>query len=519
MIERKIIPKAALISSCTFVSRVLGMVRDVFTTSAFGTSWQMDLFTIAFIFPNLLRKLLGEGALSAAFIPVLSREIADPEKDENRLLRATCTALAILLCGLVFLGWAAVAGVLLFAELSERQHLFCILLAIMLPYMALICMTALLGAALNARHRFFSPAIAPAVLNACWILAVWRFSPRFGVSALAWGVLVAGALQFALQLPFIRQCGWSLRPLWDLAHPGIKRIKELLLPALAGLGVIQINLVLDQVIAKFCVPGDGANSVLYFANRLIQFPLGVLGIALATAVFPSLARSAAEKKDQQLVRTANMAMRTTLFIALPCMAVTLALSVPIVRVIFERNQFTPEATARTARVLFYYAFGLWAFCGIHILARAFHALEDTRTPAKIAAAMVAFNLALNLTLVWFMREAGLALASVVSATGNVTILFLLLRKRLGSLEGRALMHSAWRCVIAAAAGGWAGWWIAAFMHRRLGISATGQAAALPQVIALAAAMGAALVVFAAVAWGLRLRELNEIAGAWQRRRS
>ena len=518
-VAREVIPKAAVVSSCTLASRALGLVRDVLTSSAFGTSWQMDLFIIVFMIPNLFRKLLGEGALSSAFIPVLSREIADPEKDESRLLRAVLTALAALLGGLVFAGWAVCAGFVLWADLSERGYLFFLLLAIMLPYMALICMTALLGAALNVRRHFFAPAIAPAALNICWIAAVWWFSPRFGVRALAWGVLAAGLLQFALQLPFIRRSGWGLRPLWDLAHPGLRRVMGLVIPVIVGLGVFQVNVVLDQVIAKFCVPGDGANSALYFGNRLIQFPLGVLGIALATAVFPLLARSAAEGKNELFVRTTNLALRAALFIALPCMAVALALSAPMVRVVFERNRFSPESTVRTARVLFYYAFGLWAFCGAHVLTRAFHALEDMRTPVKVATLMVGLNLALNLTLVWFMAEAGLALASAVSATGTLAALFILLRRRLGPLGGRALAGGLCRALVAAGAGGGAGWWMGALMRRGLGIDAGGPAAAMPQVIALAAAMVVALAVFGVVAWLLRARELNEFADALRRRRS
>ena len=333
------------------------------------------------------------------------------------------------------LGWLLCAGALLLADPSEKWRLFFALLGIMLPYMALICMTALLGAALNTSARFFAPAIAPALLNIIWIAAVWLFHERFGVYAMAWGVLVAGAAQLALQLPFLRRAGWSIRPLWDWAHPGLRRILRLMLPVVLGLGVIQVNVLLDQLIAKFCVPGSGANSALFYGNRLIQFPLGVLGLALATAVFPSLARRAASADHRGLVDTANMALRTALFIALPCAAVTLALAAPIVRVVYERGAFDAESTMRTARVLFYYGSGLWAFCGIHVLVRAFHAMEDMRTPVKVGAAMVGLNLALNLTLVWFMREAGLALSSSVTAAVNLLVLGWLLRRRLGRLGG------------------------------------------------------------------------------------
>ena len=489
---------------------MLGLVRDVLTTAVFGTSWAMDMFIIAFTVPNLLRKLFGEGTLNSAFIPVLSREIADPDKDERLLLRATLTALAALLGGLILIGWLVCAGALLLADLSEKGHLFCILLAILLPYMALICMTALLGAALNTRGRFLAPALAPALLNICWILAVWLFGGRFGVKALSWGVLVAGALQFAMQVPFIWRCGWQIRPLWDWTHPGLRRMVALILPVILGLGVIQLNVALDRIIAEFCVPGSGANSALFFGNRLIQFPLGVFGLALATAAFPTFARHVAAGDEKGLVQNVNMALRTALFIALPCVAVTLALNGPIVRLVYERGAFSPAATIRTARVLFYYGMGLWAFCIIHVLVRAFHALQDTRTPVKVAAAMVGLNLALNLALVWPMREAGLALSSSISAVGNVALLAILLRKRLGPLGGNAIFLSAAKCGLAAAAGGLSGYKAAALTGHAVGPLAG-------QIISLASGIAVSLLVFLAVGWLLRTRELQEFARALRRR--
>ena len=521
-VDHRFIPKALLVAACTLVSRVLGLARDVLTSAVFGASATMDMFIIAFTVPNLFRKLFGEGTLNSAFIPVLTQEIADPDRDERLLIRATLTALAALLGLLTLVGWAACAAVLLLAAhthlftLSPNGRLLCLLLAIMLPYMPLICMAALLGAALNTRDRFLAPALAPALLNLCWILAVWLFSGRFHVYALAWGVLVGGAVQFALQAPFIWRCQWQIRPLWDWAHPGLRRMVRLILPVIVGLGVIQINVALDRIIAEVCVPGSGANSVLFFGNRLMQFPLGVLGLALATAVFPAYARHAAAGDREGLADTINAAVRIALFIALPCMAVMLTLHLPIVSVVFQRRAFSPEAAARTARVLFYYGMGLWAFCGIHVLARAFHALQDTRTPVKAASAMVALNLVLNLILVWPMREAGLALSSSIAAAGNVVLLAVFLRKRTGPLGGRNILLSATKNAVAAALAGLAGYSATAATAGRLGLTGRFQGPLVHQIAALGIGLSAAGAVFLAATWLVRGRELREFVAAVRR---
>jgi putative peptidoglycan lipid II flippase len=518
-VDRRILPRAAIVSSCTLLSRVLGLARDVLTAGIFGTGAAWDMFVLAFTVPNLLRKLFGEGALNSAFIPVLSQEIADSEQDERLLFRATLTALASLLGVLTLAGWGICAATLLLDaqistfSLGENWRLFFILLAIMIPYMQFICMTALLGAALNTRKHFFAPAVAPALLNICWIATVLICGNRYGVQALAWGVLVGGACQFLLQIPFLIKQGWNLRPLWNLAHPGLRRMAALILPVVFGLGVIQLNVALDRLIAEFCVAGAGANSALFYGNRLLQFPLGVLGIALATAVFPSLAQHAADKEHASLVATANMSIRTACFIALPCTAVVMALSIPLVRVMFERGEFTTESTARTAAVLFYYGLGLAAFCVIHVLARTFHALQDTRTPVKIAMSMVGLNLALNLMLVWPMREAGLALASSISAVGNVALLFIHLRKRLGPMGGRRILLSCMRTGLAAAVAVPAGY----FAHKGL-TDALGSERFATQALTLAGGMAGAGVVFLIAAWVLRVSELRELADAFRRKR-
>ncbi len=507
--DRHILSRAKLVALCTLASRVLGLARDMFTGAVFGASAGLDMFVVAFTVPNLFRRLFGEGVLSAAFIPVFTDETINAERDETRLLRVVLTSLTLLLSGIVLAGWLGCAATLLFVELSENGRLFCILLAMLLPYLPLICMTALLGAALQTRHHFLAPALAPTLLNICWIAAVWLFGDRFGVQALAAAVVVAGGLQFALQVPFAWRCGLLLRPLWNLRHPGLRRIAQLTAAVLVGLGVTQLNVLADRIIAQVCIPGDGANSVLFFGNRLIQFPLGVFGLALATAVFPSYARYAAAGNRIGLTNTVNMALRTNAFIALPCTAVTIALSRPIVGLIFERGEFSAQSSARTAMVLFYYGLGLIGFCGIHLLVRAFYALKDMRTPVKVAAMMVGLNLALNLTLVWPLREAGLALSSSVTAILNAGVLYILLKRRLGPLGRRTIALSTLRGLLAAAVAGACAW----AAHDALNDVSLPIAPILKQIIDLAGALLAAGAVYLAMAALMGMRELRELRNA------
>jgi len=305
----------------------------------------------------------------------------------------------------------------------------------------------------------------------------------------------------------------GLKLIWDVAHEGLRRTLNLMLPVAVGIGVIQVNVMLDRLIAYFCVPGEGAVCVLNYGNRLMQFPLGVLGLALATAVFPSLVRQAHGENSRQMVGTVNMAVRTAMFMALPCMGVLIALRTPIVQVLLERGRFTGDATAHTARVLLYYGVGLWAFFGIHILTRAFYALEEPHAPVRVAMWMVGANLVLNLTLVWPMQEAGLALASSLSAAGNMVCLLWILRKRLGRLGIRSMMTSGIRILAASCVGGIAAGWVYPFAteHRIVNEVVSCQKTVVG--VALFLAMAAAGAAFAACAWLFRVRELGDFVRA------
>jgi len=517
--EHEFIPKIPVVGASTLVSRILGLVREIVNARLFGAGTALDLFLVAFTVPNLFRRLFGEGAMRDAFIPVFGRELADPQGDARRLFNVVMTSLAALLGAITLLGWIGCLVAFHSDALSDNGRLFCLLLAIMLPYLPLICLSALEGAALNAKGRFLIPALAPALLNICWIAGAWFYGERYGVNALAVSVVVAGMLQYAVQIPLLWRCRLQLRPVWDLAHTGLRRTVTLMIPVAVGSGVFQVNVMVDRLIAYVCVPAEGAVSVLHYGNRLMQLPLGVLGLALVTAVFPSFVRQAAKGNRSELVHTLNLALRMALFMVLPCMAMLIVLRVPIIQVLFEGDRFTADSTARTARVLLYYAAGLWAFCGLHVVTRVFYALEDTRTPVRVATAMVGVNLILNLLLVWPMQEAGLALASTITAAANVGVLLVLLRRRLGSLGLRAVSVSALKCVLAAGLSGLAGYKVYYFaftlpeladlLHSRLALG----------VFSLAGALGAAAVTFLVAAWVLQSAELRDIVRALLPRRA
>jgi putative peptidoglycan lipid II flippase len=522
--KHDILPGMLKTGAGTLASRILGLLREVISGPFFGTGAAFDMFVIAFRVPNLFRGLFGEGALNASFIPVFTREGLDPAGDARRLLNAVMTALAALLMGITCLGWLICGIALLSGRLPANGKLFCLLLMILLPYLPLICLTALQGAALNVKGHFLRPAFAPTIMNICWIGAIvlmkcWRVKDlSLGVTGLAVGVLISGGLQFAYQAMMLRRCNLHFRLVWDLAHPGLRQIVQLTLPVALGVGVIQINTFVDSLFAQFCVQDSGANSALWYGNNLMQFPLAVLGTALATAVLPALAHHEAVGDRKSFVDAVGLSLRTAFFVSLPCVAATVALSEPIVRVLYQRGRFTPESTARTAAVFLCFTAGLWAFCAIQVLARAFYAQQDVRAPRRIAVMMVGANFALNAILVWPMREAGLALSSSICGVGNMALLWIHLRRKIGPIGGRAVAASAMKSAVAAAVAGFAGYGAFYGILRAAGGAATGSPRAWPQLLALTCGLAAVCAVFLLAAWALRATELREFAQSFRRKK-
>jgi len=514
----------------TMASRVLGMVRDMATAALLGLAGKgvMDAFVIAYRIPNLFRRLFGEGALTASYLPVLSAQLEKDRKSAWQLASVTFTWLTVVLAGLVVLGellfglawlvWGEEPGVGLLLGLA----------AVMLPYLLLICLAAQVTATLHALSHFTVPALAPVVLNVCWLAAAWVAASYFDQQTqqayvLAVGVLVAGLLQLGVQLPVLRRMGFRFDYNWPASREGLGRVGRALAPMLVGLAVTQINTFLDSLVAwglaapqisdlgfgnsdlgsqgppvqgphpgvpepqslapkpeipnpksqiltpkseirNLADPGpppipwlgglvrypleQGAAAAIYYGERLYQFPLGVLGMAVATAIFPLLSRHAARGDRAKLGADLTLGLRLVLCLGVPASAGLVILAHPLAKLLFEHGQFTPADTLRAARMIACYGAGVGAFCALPVIIRGFYAVGDCGTPAKIAAWVVGLNLGLNLTLIWTpLQEAGLAVATSVSAGVQVAALMLIFSRHQAPLGWTALAATALRTLL------------------------------------------------------------------------
>jgi len=464
---------AGVISTMTLLSRALGLVRDCACAAFFGAGAVWDAFSFAFRIPNMFRMLFGEGALTAAFVPAFTERLErGGSEDAWRLAGRVAATLAVLLVGMTLVGEAVILGLMRGLALSERWRLALGLTAFLLPHMAFVCLTALAGAALNSLKHFAAPAFAPVLLNLCWIVGVVLAAPavspdpRVRIFVVASAILIAGMLELALQVAVLKARGFAWRPAVSFRHPDVERLAAAMGPVALGMAALQVNLVLDGVIAislagsperqsfsflgaTVAYPmGVGANSVLYYANRLMQLPLGVFGIAIATAAFPALSRHAARQDWRAFSDAFRQSLGAVLFICIPAGVGLILLRYPIIEAVLERGAFTAGTTARTAAALLAYSTAIWAYGAVHVLTRAFYSARRPGTPARTAASMVALNLALNLSLVWPLREAGLAAATAICAVVQAGVLYWLLARRVPLSGARALLLTGLKAVIA-----------------------------------------------------------------------
>ncbi|WP_426414849.1 murein biosynthesis integral membrane protein MurJ [Aestuariirhabdus sp. LZHN29] len=443
--ESGLLRSSAVVGVMTMLSRVLGLVRDVVIASYFGSKAEADAFFVAFKIPNFLRRLFAEGAFSQAFVPVLSEYKSQRGRDQvKELVDSVAGSLAGVLVTVTALGvLAAPVLVMVFApgfhDLPEKLGLAGEMLRITFPYLLLISLTAFCGAILNSYGRFAVPAFTPVLLNLSLIGATLLFTSMFErpVMALAWGVFVAGVIQLLFQLPFLWRLGLLPRPRWQPRHEGVKRIMTLMLPALFGVSVSQINLLLDTVLASFLQ--TGSISWLYYSDRLSELPLGIFGIAIGTVILPSLSRRQAENRPEAFSRTLDWAVRLVLLIGLPSALALFVLAEPLIATIFHYGAMQDRDVVMAAMSLRAYASGLLAFMVIKVLAPGYFARQDIKTPVKIAIKAMVANMVLNLILVWPLQHAGLALATSLSAFLNAGLLFWGL-KRAGVFE----LQPGWR---------------------------------------------------------------------------
>ncbi|MEQ8662989.1 MAG: murein biosynthesis integral membrane protein MurJ [Gammaproteobacteria bacterium] len=428
-LARGLLRSTAVVGQMTLLSRVLGFVRDVVIARAFGASLAADVFFVAFKIPNLFRRLFAEGAFSQAFVPVLAQyREREGQAATADLIGATAGVLAVVLCGFVALGViAAPVFIMVFApgfiDDSGKLVLGSALLRLTFPYLLFISLAALAGAVLNTFGRFAIPAFTPVLLNVSMIGCAWFLAPQLAqpVIALAVGVLLGGLAQLALLVAAVARLGLGIRLRVSFAHAGVRRILALMGPALFGVSVAQINLLLDTVIASFLA--TGSISWLYYADRLVEFPLGVFGIALATVILPTLSSRHSEGSSEAFSATLDWALRWVLLLGLPAACALGVLAGPLLSTLFEYGELGARDVAMSARSLVAYAGGLLAFILVKVLAPGYFARQDTRTPVRIGIIAMCANMVMNLVLVFPLAHAGLALATTLSACVNAGLLW------------------------------------------------------------------------------------------------
>ena len=464
MDEKKHIAQAAgLMSIATLISRILGYVKDMILARFFGATGIADTFFVAFRIPNLLRELFAEGAMSSAFIPVLTEYQTRLGREEaKRLVRIAFTFILIgvgIICmvGIVFAPGIVTVIAPGFVSMPQKFSLTVSLTRIMFPFLLLISLAALVMGALNTRRIFFVPALAPATLNITIIILVLIFATRMEqpILAVAIGVALGGLVQFAFQLPSFFKSGYSLSPDFGFKHDGLKKMTFLMMPATMGMAVAQINIFVSTILASY-LP-EGSITYLYYSMRLIQFPIGIFGVAMGMAVLPTLSEHSVRGDYGKLREDFSYALRLLFFISVPAMAGLIALREPIVNILFQRGQFDYIATAGTAHALLFYSLGIWSIVGVRIVTATFYSMQDTRTPVKIAVVAVAANIMFSIILMQPLRHSGLAFANSLASGLNFFLLFMLLRKKLIMIDGRRIFSSFIKTVIASTIMGISAW--------------------------------------------------------------
>ncbi|MCL4800010.1 MAG: murein biosynthesis integral membrane protein MurJ [Burkholderiales bacterium] len=495
----------ATVSSMTLVSRILGFVRDALIARLFGAGVATDAFFVAFRIPNLLRRLFAEGAFSQAFVPVLAAHKAREGEQATRLLvDRVATLLFLALVAATALGVLAAPAIVYvsapgFSASPAKHELTVAMLRVTFPYILFISLVSLAGGVLNTWSRFAVPALTPTLLNLSFIAAALVAAPYFEPPAmvLAWAVLAGGVLQLAFQVPFLARIGMLPRPRFAPGDPGVRRILTLMGPAVLGVSVAQVSLLANTIFASFLQ--TGSVSWLYYADRLMEFPTGLLGVALGTILLPSLAKHHAQAAGDEYARLLDWGLRLTLMLALPAALALAVVGVPLITTLFFYGEFTPNDVAMTRQALVAYSVGLAGLILVKVLAPGFYARQDIRTPVRIAIVSLGATLVMNAALIYPLRHAGLALAIGLGACLNAALLYRRLRR-----DGIYAPQPGWRAFalkVAAAlaamgvalwfAMGPEAWWIAASGPRRIA--------------ALAGLVGLGMATYFGALWGLGFR--------------
>ena len=449
-------------------------MRDQAMGVLFGAGPVMDSFTVAFRLPNLARVLLGEGALTTAFLPVFVSDLRERGSESAaRVTWAVFWSLAAFLCAMIVLFEGAIWSLGWFMQLSPEATLLRNLSALLMPYVVLICLAAHLGAVLNALGKFVWPALVPSILNLVWLLSLWLLAPLWKddvhqACVIGVCVLIGGGLQLLFPLIVLYTSGFGFRSDWRLAMDRVWKIATGMLPVIIGMSVTQLNAVLDSFIAwGFTQPADlsllmplpgspkyplpaGTATALYLGQRLYQFPLGVFGVALGTVLFPLFTSHAQRGETDKLRADLSLGVRLVIAIGLPASVGLILIGHPLATLFFEYGKFNADDAHRTGDMIAAYGAGVWAYCGLLILQRGFYAIGDRLTPMYIGMAAMFANLILNLTLIWPLGGCGVALATALVAAGQSTATALVLQRRVGSLHWGEIGKTTMKTILATA---------------------------------------------------------------------
>jgi putative peptidoglycan lipid II flippase len=524
---------AGLISIAVMASRILGLVREMVFSRLFGASasYAYDAYVIAFRIPNLLRDLFAEGALSNAFVTVFSDYLVTKgEKEAFRLSNLIATTLIIVLGVLVILGVIfAPELVSLFASgfktNPDKFALTVKLTRIMMPFILIVALAAKAMGILNSRDRFGIPALSASFFNIGSILGGLFFAvimtgrdfahplqavlehPYEGIIGMAYGVLIGGFLQFAVQWPSLRKAGFRYRPMLNFQDEGVRRIFKLMLPAVIGAAAVQINVLINSQFAS-SIPGDGAVSWLSYAFRLMQFPLGVFGVAIATATLPSISKNAALLEIESFRRTLASSIRLVFVLTIPSAVGLIVLGQPIIALIYQSAKFQPTDTERTAGALACYAIGLAGYSALKVIVPAFYALGDAKIPMRISLLSIAVNYAMNWSLVGVLQEKGLALSTSAVALLNFFILYFIMQRKIKGIEGRKTFASVVKILLASLAMAVVCWLASKGLAQLVGDSR------IARLINVSVSVATGAGVFYLAAWVLGVEELKTAMNAF-----
>ncbi|HYL61607.1 MAG TPA: murein biosynthesis integral membrane protein MurJ [Candidatus Methylomirabilis sp.] len=519
--KKHILKSASIISLVTVVSRVLGYVREQRIALLLGTSAVADAYNLAYRIPNLLRRMVAEGSVTAAFIPVFTTYMKEKSKEEvwafaNKLF----WTLALVAAMITVLGMVFSPGVVhLFAGKNIAEAQAADLNRIVFPYLFFVALAALAMGILNCFHLFGLPAATPVMLNLATILftfAVIRNHFKDSATAIVVGVLVGGVLQFLIQVPLLVQKGMRFNFGLSFSHPGIREVARLMAPRLFGIGIGQINLFIDTRFATAAIMPIGSLAALNVADRVMELVLGGYAIAVATAILPMMSHQAAAKDIESLKKTLAFAVRIVAFITVPAAIGLMILREPVIRVLFQHGQFMAESTRLTARALLYYAIGLPALASVKLVVPAFYSTSDTKTPVLVASISLVINIVLNLVFIQFffrrVQNGGPALATALASFFDFFALFLIFRIRHGTMGMLDVLRSFAKISLCAGIMG-VGCWFANYYT-----AFTAHSRFLIQLLVFAGLIGGATALYLALAWLFRCHEVQEVYGIATRAR-